>query len=418
MTDDGKSTFRDENTSSDIDPKQCLRYRSLFRKLVWGELSVGHTHLQNRFADRFLAHRVQSQLGGVDIEFTENTNESIEANPIVIRRSSNGFTLVELLVVVAIIGILVGLLLPAVQAAREAARRVQCSNNLKQIALACHNYESAFKSFPPSALVDLNVSSTGNNGSWGVHGRILPFLEQGNVYEKVDLSIGWDQQLAISNLKVAVFACPSDPGTDQVRTFDDGRPSLYPTTYGFNFGRWFVFDPSTRRGGDGMFCPNAMLGFRDVLDGSSHTLLAAEVKAWTPYRRNGGPVTTEMPSTPAEAESMVASGVQFKNTGHTEWPDGRVHHTGFTVTFAPGSKLHHTYNGQLFEEMDYNSWQEGKHGIAGHATFAAITSRSYHEGLVHVALVDGSIRTVTESTELATWHALGTRAGHEVVTEF
>ena len=127
------------------------------------------------------------------------------------KKRFNGFTLVELLVVIAIIGILVGLLLPAVQAAREAARRMQCQNNLKQIALACHNYHSAYKKFPPSALVDLSVDNTANNGSWGVHGRILPFLEQGSVFEGIDTSIGWDNQDIIDGLRISVYACPSDP---------------------------------------------------------------------------------------------------------------------------------------------------------------------------------------------------------------
>src|SRR6056297_2395279 len=143
-------------------------------------------------------------------------------------RDSGGFTLVELLVVIAIIGVLVGLLLPAVQAAREAARRMQCKNNLKQIGLAAHNYHSSFGNFPPSAVVDLSVTSTGNNGSWGVHGRILPYLEQSNLYDQVDLSIAWDHQMAIDAMKVPVYACPSDPGSGQIRDPGQGRPTLYP----------------------------------------------------------------------------------------------------------------------------------------------------------------------------------------------
>lgn len=331
------------------------------------------------------------------------------------RDRRSGFTLVELLVVIAIIGILVGLLLPAVQAAREAARRMSCSNNLKQIALACHNYQSAFRKFPASSILNLNVTSTANNGSWGVHGRILPYLEQGSLYEKVDVSLAWDGQSAIDGVKVPVYACPSDPGTDQVRVFDDNRPSLYPTSYGFNFGQWYVYDPTTRRGGDGMFYPNSFLSFRDCLDGSSHTLLTAEVKAWTPYTRNGGPSTTEMPETEVEAETIIASGAQFKNTGHTEWPDGRVHHTGVTVTLSPNSSVRYTNAGIDYEQMDFNSWQEGRNGSAGNPTYAIITSRSYHTGLVQVALVDGSVRSVTESIDLDIWHAIGTRHGNETI---
>ncbi|WP_197169002.1 DUF1559 family PulG-like putative transporter [Novipirellula galeiformis] len=327
------------------------------------------------------------------------------------------FTLVELLVVIAIIGVLVGLLLPAVQAAREAARRMQCQNRLKQLALASHNYHATFSMFPPSATVDLKVSSTGNNGSWGVHGRILPFLEQGNLYERVDLSLPWDNQMAIDNLQISTYACPSDPGAGQARDPGAGRPRLYPTSYGFNFGTWFVFDPRSQQGGDGMFYPNSFLRFRDCLDGTSETLLVAEVKAWTPYTRNGGPASTQVPTHASEVAAAAAMATSFKlepATGHTEWPDGRVHHTGFTTTLTPGTSVPYTSGGNEFD-IDYNAWQEGRNGNAGQPTYAAVTARSYHPGLVQVAYLDGSVSSVSESVEITVWRAMGTRAGHELV---
>ena len=152
-------------------------------------------------------------------------------------------------------------------------------------------------------------------------------------------------------------------------------------------------------------------------DGTSNTMLAAEVRAWQHYRRNGGPVTTDVPETLAEAEAAIASGGQFKNTGHTEWPDGRVHHHGFTTTLTPNTIVECTDGTDTFV-CDYNSWQEGKNGISGSPSYAIITSRSYHEGIVNVALVDGSTRSISENIDKSVWRALGTRSGGEVIGEF
>ncbi|MBX3416664.1 MAG: DUF1559 domain-containing protein [Pirellulaceae bacterium] len=336
-----------------------------------------------------------------------------------IKFSNRGFTLIELLVVIAIIGILISLLLPAVQSVREAARRTQCLNNLRQLGLACHNYESTRKHFPPSAEF-AGYGSINTNSSWSIHGRLLPFLEQNNVYDNVDLNVAWDDQVAISGLKIPIYSCPSDIQGDTPRNVSPKLASpLFPTSYGFNFGSWLIFDPVNNRIGDGMTGPNSRLKFRDVIDGTTNTLLASDVKARQPYGRNEpliGGTNMPLPDPMDVASRVPASFAWCRPNGHTEWCDGRVHHQGFTTTLGPNQKLLLASSSDEIEagtDIDYTSRQEGTSGTE--ATYAIITSRSYHSGgLVNVVMVDGSTRSYTNQLELSVWRALGTRAGGEI----
>jgi prepilin-type N-terminal cleavage/methylation domain-containing protein/prepilin-type processing-associated H-X9-DG protein len=326
----------------------------------------------------------------------------------VVRRNRRGFTLVELLVVIAIIGILVALLLPAVQAAREAARRMSCGNNLKQIGLALHNYHDTFGSFPPGAIHPGGMTSD----SWSIHARLLPFLEQENLQDLIDWQLPYGAQGEVTQTRVDTYLCPSDPGD---RERPDGAIAHYPVTYGANMGTWFIFDPNSQSGGDGLVYPNSRTGLRDVLDGTSTTLAFAEVKAWNPYLRDGGNPGASNAPLPA-ADGITGLGGNFKpNSGHTEWVDGRVHQTGFTGTFTPNALVPHTTAGEAYD-VDFNSSREGK--TANQLTYAAVTSRSYHPGGVQVALADGSARFVSEDIQLTTWRALITRAGGDVVADY
>jgi prepilin-type N-terminal cleavage/methylation domain-containing protein len=335
-----------------------------------------------------------------------------------------GFTLIELLVVIAIIAILIALLLPAVQQAREAARRTQCKNHLKQFGLAIHNYDATYTLLPPGACINA-AGFASNNASWSVHGRIMPFLDQAALYNSVDLTVDWANQMVLDGLKIPVYACPTDIAADTARDTGAGKPNLYPTTYGVNYGTWFVVDLSNNSTGDGAFAPNKKIRWRDFTDGTSNTLLVSEVKAFTSYVRNVGPSDTAVPANELVVATEAGAGGELKlgpnlndNTGHTEWPDGRVHHTGFTTVLTPNTLVPFVHNGEVYD-IDYNSWQEGKLSGSGvPPTYAAITSRSYHEGIVNSALADGSVRTISENIDKAIWRAIGTRGGGEVIGEF
>jgi len=338
------------------------------------------------------------------------------SKPLTPKKRRNAFTLIELLVVIAIIAILVSLLLPAVQQAREAARRTHCRNNMKQIGLALHNYHDVFDLFPPAFSV-----GEGPGGQWSMHARILPYVDGINLYNTADLEQSYTAGQPPANLRVATYVCPSDVN-DRPRNSE-----YYPTSYGYNAGTYTVFTHSSDTvaigpdtyilGGeidDGSFGPNSKTRIKDFTDGTTNTLCFAEVKAFTPYIRDG----QDGPAAPPSDLSTLTAGDFKTDTGHTEWVDGRVHQTGFTTVFTPNSKTLITDGTNTAESGDFTSCREAKTPCVGLPVRAAVTSRSWHTGMVFVLLMDGSVRSASENINLSTWRELSTRNGGEVIGEF
>jgi prepilin-type N-terminal cleavage/methylation domain-containing protein/prepilin-type processing-associated H-X9-DG protein len=326
------------------------------------------------------------------------------------RSKVRGFTLIELLVVIAIIAILISLLLPAVQQAREAARRSQCKNNLKQIGLALHNYADAMKCFPPVSVLPMGRTFEPYSG----HVRLLPYIEQANLASLIDwaASSEFTSNPTAAKTRVPIYLCPSEVN-DQPRV----TPTLvhYPLNYGFNEGTWFIYDPATGNVGDGAFHPNRAFRPSDFPDGLSNTLAAAEVKAYQPNVWDTNNPSTLNVAPPANATAAAAYvGGTFDSNGHTEWVEGDVHESGFTTTLPPNVKFPYTSGGVTYPSIDITSMRDGESITA--PTYAAVTARSYHTGLVNVLLLDGSVQTVSENIDLNVWRAAGTRAGGETMS--
>lgn len=345
-----------------------------------------------------------------------------------VRRSARvGFTLVELLVVMIVIGILMGLLLPAVQKIREAARTTSCANQLRQIGLATVTYEARNRQYPPSWKPAAAISGNNDISGWSAQAVLLPYLEQTVLQTSIDYSVAYGntgnvvtadgQTVKISAMRVPTFLCPAEV-RDETR-FEGGAAAHYPINYAVNLGTWFVFDPSTLQGGPGAFMPVKGTQAAQFRDGLSYTMCAAEVKGWNPYYRNAAKTVAELPATfPTTSEICTLAG-DFKNeSGHTEWVDGRAHQIGFTTTFAPNTTVACT-NGGVTYDVDWTNWQEGK-GMNGSTatttpTYAAVTSRSYHENGVNVVMMDASVRWFNNDTNLGVWRGFSTRNGQELM---
>ena len=322
------------------------------------------------------------------------------------RRSA--FTLIELLVVIAIIAVLISLLLPAVQQAREAARRSQCKNNLKQIGLALHNYLDALSVFPPA-----NCYGVGNStASWSMQARILPYLDAANLQNLINFGASYNTQFAVTQTRVPVFMCPSEI-QDTARVGAVGSATHYPLNYGINRGVWFVWDPATQTAGPGAFGVNTKYSAASFTDGMSNTIGLSEIKAYQAnYKGGSGPLTAAS-TIPASPSVVIGYAGTASTTGHTEWVDGKIHETCFTTTFGPNADV---LVGTV--DIDYISATEKAPGASTDVTNAAVVSRSYHTGIVNSLLMDGSVRSISENVSLTIWQALSTRSGGEVLGEF
>jgi prepilin-type N-terminal cleavage/methylation domain-containing protein len=321
------------------------------------------------------------------------------------------FTLIELLVVIAIIAMLIGLLLPAIQKVREAANRLKCQNNLKQIGLALHNYENTNSSFPPAGVYPVGQTSA---DSYSIHARLLPYLEQANLYQLVDLNASAISQPTVVQQRIATYLCPSEVN-DRARS--DSTPVRYPMNYGANVGSWFVYDPTTGKGGDGAIPMNRGVRVGEFTDGLSNTIGFGEVKAYGSYLLGTGLPSTLNSPPPATPAALLALGGSLKaNVSHTGWTEGQTFQTGLTFVFTPSTAVPFTDSTGPYD-VDYVSNRDGS--SATKLSYAAMTARSYHSGgIVNVLLMNGSVRSITSSISLATWRALGTRSGGEVVGDY
>jgi prepilin-type N-terminal cleavage/methylation domain-containing protein/prepilin-type processing-associated H-X9-DG protein len=317
----------------------------------------------------------------------------------------NGFTLIELLVVIAIIAILIGLLLPAVQKVREAAARLKCQNNLKQIALAMHNYHDANTFFPP-AYADRTGIPSGNFHRWSSFALISPYLEQTAIYNNLDLN----QSLYSAPpetagvvlrpvhapwvaLKIPIFLCPSD-----VRT--EVQPGWAAANYQVNNG-------DGANGGaipaNGPIFQNARVTLQTISDGTSNTAMVTEsligrggTATAITTRQDVEELFRFIPTTTPPTDAACASATVIDTQRMARWADG----AGTT----------HQYNHRYLPN-------DPTPDCSSRAGFWK-AARSRHSGGVNLALCDGSVRFVRDAVAPDTWRALGTRAGGEVVGDY
>lgn len=331
-----------------------------------------------------------------------------------------GFTLIELLVVIAIIAVLIAILLPAVQQAREAARRAQCLNNLKQIGLAGQNHHDARGRFPYGYQVKAwpdDPTVPPGHFRWSALAELTPYLEQSVIYDKLDLDVPlfggpgqsppysvFPQNRLWVALTVPTFLCPSDRSG---KVLDDRGPGNYVACAGSGTNGGQADPDAAGDDPNGVFFVNSKIGFRDMTDGSSNTVFFSESTL--------GDGSTPPTAAPVD-ESIVY--VDARNTVGSGQPltdaacaSATVFLTNRGAAWADGNYVNGLFN-------TYYGPNDHRPDCIRHSNPGFKAARSRHTGGVNVGMGDGSVRFLSDLIALPVWWALGSRNGGEVVDQF